>query len=242
MGSYLPTKPNNDAADLSILVVDDDISMAEGLVEMLRLYGLAATHVADWPATLHVLQEQCFDLIILDQRLGRIDTVTRLAEIRPLTTAPVVFLSGNQLEADRILGLEMGAADFLLKPISGREIVARVRAHLRRTSPSERMPVAPPAWRISVAERRLYQPNGAPLPLTSAEFTLLELLSASPGQPTDRDTLTQRVLNRPYRVEDRSIDNLVYQLRLKIGQAGGGEVIVAMRSRGYVFTGFQNVA
>ena len=225
--------------DIPILIVDDDTSMAEGLVEMLGHYGLAAKHVADWPATLAILQAHHFKIIILDQRLGRIDTIMHLGELRRLTDAPVVFLSGNQLEADRILGLEMGAADFLLKPISGREIVARVRAHLRR-APSPKRPSPPPAWRISVAERRLYQPNGNPLPLTAAEFSLLELLSSCPGQPTDRDVLTQRVLNRPYRVEDRSIDNLVYQLRLKIGQAGGGEVIVAMRSRGYAFTGFEN--
>ena len=228
-----------DVPDIAVLVVDDDVAMAEGLVEMLRLYGLAATHAADWPATIAVLQEQRFDIIILDQRLGRIDTILHLGDLRRLTDAPVVFLSGNQLEADRILGLEMGAADFLLKPISGREIVARIRAHLRR-APSPKRPSPPPAWRISVAERRLYQPNGRPVPLTAAEFSLLELLSSCPGQPTDRDVLTQRVLNRPYRVEDRSIDNLVYQLRLKIGQAGGGEVIVAMRSRGYAFTGFEN--
>ncbi|RYI34362.1 MAG: response regulator transcription factor [Acetobacteraceae bacterium] len=231
-----------EVSDIAVLVVDDDISMAEGLVEMLRMYGLAATHVANWPATLAVLKTNRFDIIILDQRLGRIDTIMHLGELRRLTDAPVVFLSGNQLEADRILGLEMGAADFLLKPISGREIVARIRAHLRRALSPAHSSTPKPTWRISVDERRLYQPNGSPVPLTSAEFSLLEVLSSCPGQPTDRDILTQRVLNRPYRVEDRSIDNLVYQLRLKIGQAGGGEVIVAMRSRGYAFTGFENPA
>jgi DNA-binding response OmpR family regulator len=239
MASFASPVSGGAVPEFSVLVVDDDIGMAEALLETFRYYGFIASHAADWQSTLDLLRIQRFDLIVLDQCLGRVDTVVRLPELRGLTTAPVIVLSGNQLEADRIVSLEMGADDFLVKPISGREIVARVRAHLRRTACWPVQAAPQQAWRIAATDRRLYRPDGATVPLTAAEFTLLEYLAKAPGQATDRDTLTQQVLNRPYRAEDRSIDNLVYQLRQKIGQAGGGEVIVAMRSKGYAFTGFR---
>jgi two-component system, OmpR family, response regulator len=225
--------------DHSILLVEDDVAMAEVLVETLRHYGFEAEFRSDWTGALGLLHARSFDLILLDQRLGRVDTIARLPELRALTSAPIIFLSGNTLEADRIVGLEMGADDFLVKPVSGREIVARVRALLRRAGTVPHAAPRPsPAWRIAETERRLYAPDGSVVPLTAAEFSLLEVLARNPGQPADRERLTESVLHRSYRVEDRSIDNLVYQLRQKIAQAGGGEVIVAMRSRGYAFTGF----
>lgn len=226
-------------AEFSVLLVDDDAAMAEALADTLQHYGFRAEFRIEWASALECLRQDRFDVIILDQRLGRVDTVARLPDLRSLTDTPVIFLSGNHLEADRIVGLEMGADDFLVKPISGREIVARVRALLRRASQSPRTPQVRPGWRIAATERRLYAPDGSVVPLTAAEFSLLALLARNPGQPSDRETLTETILQRSYRVEDRSIDNLIYQLRQKIGQAGGGEVIVALRSKGYAFTGFE---
>jgi DNA-binding response OmpR family regulator len=112
-----------------------------------------------------------------------------------------------------------------------------VRAHLRR---AQRQQASAPAgqWRISEGERRLYRPDGTVVALTAAEFTLLALLAAQPGQPLDRDVLTQEVLRRPYRAEDRSLDNLVHQIRRKLGRRGAGEVITAVRNQGYAFSGF----
>ncbi|RZA07640.1 MAG: winged helix family transcriptional regulator [Proteobacteria bacterium] len=96
----------------------------------------------------------------------------------------------------------------------------------------------PAAWRMVTSERRLYAPAGTKVPLTSTEFTLLEHLVKAAGRPITRDKLTQELFQRSYRTEDRSIDNLVYQVRLKISRAGGGDTILAVRGQGYAFIGF----
>ncbi|MGG5887100.1 response regulator transcription factor [Falsiroseomonas sp. HC035] len=220
----------------SLLIVEDDAILAGELLETFADHGMAARSVDKWPAALKMLEDWQPDLIILDQRLGAVDTLLMLPALRALTAAPVLFLTGNRSEADRVIGLELGADDFLLKPIAGRELVARVRAHLRRTVRREAVPAG--EWRIAPSERRLYRPDRSAVPLTAAEFTLLALLAERPGTPVDREVLTQQVLRRPYRAEDRSLDNLVHQIRRKLGCRGAGEVIVAIRNQGYAFNGF----
>lgn len=226
-----------DSASPSLLLIEDDTALSTELADTFADHGLHARTVATWAAALALLETWQPDLILLDQRLGTVDTLLMLPQLRQITAAPVIFLTGNQAEADRVIGLELGADDFLLKPIAGRELVARVRAHLRRV---QRQQGSAPAgqWRIAEGERRLYRPDGSVVALTAAEFTLLALLAAQPGQPMDRDTLTQEVLRRPYRAEDRSLDNLVHQIRRKLGRRGAGEVITAVRNQGYAFSGF----
>lgn len=223
-----------EAPSASILLIEDDPALSSELVDTFALYGISARAIANWPDALDLVEEYQPDLILLDQRLGTVDTLTMLPALRDLTAAPILFLTANRNEADRVIGLELGADDFLLKPIPGRELVARVRAHLRRVT---RLPTTG-AWRIQEAERRLLRPDGSVVPLTAAEFTLLALMAARPGTPIDRDTLTREVLRRPYRVEDRSLDNLVHQIRRKLGRRGAGEVISAVRNQGYAFSGF----
>ena len=114
--------------------------------------------------------------------------------------------------------------------------MARVRAHLRRTHKIEKAEGG--EWRIVQAERRVLRPDNTVVPLTSAEFDLLVLLTAKPGTPVDRDTLSRSVLRRPFQPEDRSLDNLVHQIRRKFGRSGAGEVIASVRNLGYVFRSF----
>lgn len=239
MASYLRPVGNNETHDPKILLIDADLNLIKCLSETLSNYGFLVQHATNWPTMVKCLRETVFDLLIIEQRLGRVDMVHHLVEILPLTKAPLIFLTGNPVEADRILALELGAADFLQKPMSGRELVARVRAHLRRVpaSPQGAEPQQA-AWRMACTERRLYTPSGTKVPLTVAEFALLEHLVKAAGRPMARDGLTQEVLQRPYRAEDRSIDNLVYQVRQKIGRAGGGDTIIAVRGQGYAFIGF----
>lgn len=220
----------------SILLIEDDPILSGELVDTFSDHGIEARTIANWPDALALLEQFQPDLILLDQRLGAVDTLMMIPALRNLTAAPILFLTGNRNEADRVIGLELGADDFLLKPIAGRELVARVRAHLRRAT---RLPVnASGEWRILEVERRLLRPDGTPVPLTAAEFALLAMMAGQPGVPIDRDTLTQEVLKRPYRAEDRSLDNLVHQIRRKLGRRGAGEVISAIRNQGYVFSGF----
>lgn len=219
----------------TILVVDDDVSFSVEVAEALTQYDLPAEVAHSWDEAIAAVEREKPQLIILDQRLGRVDTLSRLAQLRSLTQAPILLLTGNPCEADRIIGLEIGADDFLQKPISTRELLARVRAHLRRGPLMEK---SERAWRISAKERRLYRPDGTAVALTATEFEMLHCLSQAVGHPISRDELSAKVLMRPYRPDDRSIDNLIYQLRLKIRQVGGGDVVLAARSRGYYFTGF----
>lgn len=245
---------DDEGAEPEVLIVEDDQALAEELSITLSDYGLRTRLADTWDAALAQLAIGEPDIVVLDQRLGRIDTVPRIAELRALTEAPIVVLTGNRAEADRIVALEIGADDFVLKPISGRELVARIRAHLRRVQPvPPRLPeraatptvaaasldatVAASGWRISLVERELRRPDGGLVLLTAAEFDLLAILVETPGRPVDRDTLSQRVLRRPWRADDRALDNLVLQLRKKVGP-GGERIVTAIRSQGYAFTGF----
>ncbi|MGG5810994.1 response regulator transcription factor [Falsiroseomonas sp. CW058] len=231
-----------------VLIVEDDESLAEEMAITLTDYGLLARQAHSWDAALSAVATAEPDLIVLDQRLGRVDTLPRISELRGLTGVPIVVLTGNRVETDRIVALEIGADDFVLKPISGRELVARIRAHLRRATALSRPAVPPPlpappaasadqGWHLSRSGRELRRPDGSPVPLTAAEFDLLALLAELPGRPVDRDTLSQRVLRRGWRPDDRALDNLVMQLRRKVGE-GGERMIAAVRSQGYAFTGF----
>lgn len=243
MASSIRAVANKEKAEPLVLLVDGDAAFVAGLSEYLGNYSFSVWKSTSWDSMVDYLNTAKVDIILLEQRVGQVDMVARLADIQSLSDAPMVFLSNNKLETDRILALELGAADFLLKPISGREIVARIRAHLRRTSlSSSQAAEAQPSWRIASKERCLYTPEGAAVQLTGAEFTLLEHLVKAAGQPLGRENLTQEVFRRPYRAEDRSIDNLIYQVRQKISGAGGGEVIIAVRGQGYAFTGFESRA
>jgi len=232
----------------NVLIVEDDEALAEEMALTLSDYGMRPTTAATWEAAIAAVEAAQPDLVVLDQRLGRVDTLPRIGTLRALTDAPVLILTGNRAETDRIVALEIGADDFLLKPISGRELVARIRAHLRRvqqTRPAEKErekekePEGPQgsAWTLLTVERELRRGDGSVVPLTGAEFDLLAVLAEAPGHPVDRETLTKRVLRRPWRPDDRALDNLVMHLRRKLGP-GGDRAITAIRSQGYVFTGF----
>ena len=233
------------AAMPQILVVEDDDAVGEELAAILNAYRMDAHRVSDWPRAMDFVRGNRVDLIILDQWLGSLDALTVLPELRAQTGAHIVMLTGNRAEADRIVGLEVGADDFLQKPISGREIVARVRAHLRRAAPvrgtTTLRPGAVGQWRVSFGLRRVFGPDGEAVPLTSTEYELLVLLMEAPGQPVDRDTLSRRVLQREYRSEDRALDNLVHNIRLKLGGRSGAGIIATVRNKGYAFTGFPDV-
>lgn len=225
-----------------ILIVEDDDAIGEELADILNAYGMHAQRVADWQAAMNAIASAPVDLVILDQWLGRLDALTVLPAMRAATEAHIVILTANKAEADRIVGLEVGADDFLQKPISGREIVARVRAHLRRKAPAGGQPAEAPApggeWRVAEASRRIISPAGEPVPLTGMEYDLLTLLMETPGEPVDRQTLSRRILKRPHRPDDRAIDNLVHNIRLKFGNEHAGGLITTVRNRGYAFTGF----
>lgn len=224
-----------------VLLIEDDAQLGPEVADTLRRYEMQCAWAPDWLQATKRLRAERFDVVILDQWLGRIDSLSRLNELRALTDAWIVVLTANRSEVDRIFALEVGADDFLLKPVSGRELVARLRARLRRHEPKQ--PSAETGrqqerWRIVDMERRIYGPEGQAVPLTSTEFALLRALMETPGVPVDRETLSRKILKRGYTTEDRALDNLAHNIRQKIvAPVGRAPVIISVRNRGYAFTG-----
>jgi DNA-binding response OmpR family regulator len=221
-----------------VLLADDERELTDEMAAYLARYGLRTLVANSFPAALALLETYRPDAIILDQRLGPVDTLPHLPELRARTDAPILIVTGNREETDRVLGLELGADDFLVKPVSGRELVARLRARIRR--PAAAAPPRRDRWRLNPVERRLLRPDGSAVDLTTAEFDLLAALAAQPGEVMTREGLTQTVFRRPWRVGDRAVDNAVLHLRQKLAPELGERCIVTIRQVGYVFIGFPN--
>jgi DNA-binding response OmpR family regulator len=224
-----------------VVIVEDDENLAQELSEFISRYKMMPIVFDSVRESIAGMMKNAPDIIILDQWVGAEDALTHLGDIRAQTTAPIIVLTANPAETDRIVALETGADDFVRKPVSGRELVARIRAHLRRANQAAPVPVEEKrgGWRVSLLERAVYSPDGQHARLTSAEFELLVALMEKPGEPIDRDTLSTRVLKRKYQIGDRGLDNLVHHIRHKIpSDEGRPPVVVAVRHQGYVFTGF----
>lgn len=235
------TLADSGTANPTVLIVEDDVDLAEEMAFALRHSHLNPVVATDWDQAMDAIAAGASDVVVLDQRLGSVDAVPRLPLLRVLIQAPILVLTANRAEADRILALETGADDFLIKPISGRELVAKVRAHLRRAAAVETgvdtAVGGRPRWRLSQASRGLVRPDGTPVSLTGAEFELLTQLIETPNRTISRDALARRVLGRAWRPEDRAVDTLVLRLRQKLG-SGGERTIVTIRNQGYAFTAF----
>ncbi|WP_165694227.1 response regulator transcription factor [Teichococcus deserti] len=219
----------------AILIVDDDPDWAEELSATIRRYGFDAVVAESWSAMLAELARQQPAAILLDQHLGSVDTIPRLAQLRAVTGAAIIMIAASSDEVDRILGLETGADDFLAKPVSGREVVARLRARLRDARPPG---VSTPRWQFSEGRRALIRPDGGAVPLTSAEFELMLALVHGQGETQSREKLTQLAFGRDWRFGDRSVDNSIAGLRRKLGIEEGDGCIRTVRGAGYVFIGF----
>lgn len=223
-----------------VLLADDERELTDEMAAYLARYGLRTVVANSFQAALSIIETHRLDAIILDQRLGPVDTLPHLPELRARTDAPILVLTGNREETDRVLGLELGADDFLVKPVSGRELVARLRARIRRPANVALAPPRRDRWRLQPVERRVVRPDGSLLDLTGAEFDLLAALAAMPGEVQTREALTQSVFRRPWRAGDRAVDNAVLHLRQKLAPELGERCIITIRQVGYVFIGFPN--
>lgn len=218
-----------------VLLIDDDTELCELLVDYLGADGFEVTPIHDGRAGLALACERTHDLVILDVMLPGLTGFDVLRELRHRgERIPVLMLTARGDDLDRIVGLEMGADDYLAKPFNPRELVARIRA-VQRRSRRDATPASPVLVagdvRLDPATREVSQ-GGAPVNLTSVEFTLLEVLMRAAGQAVDREILTQEVLGRPYSPYDRAIDVHVSNLRRKL--AAGGR-IKTIRGIGYQF-------
>lgn len=222
-----------------VLLIDDDRELCALLKEYLAGHGLLLTTSHDGLDGVDKALSGQFSVVVLDLMLPALDGLDVLRRVRAASAVPVLVLTARGEESDRVVGLELGADDYLVKPGSPRELLARIRALLRR-NPAH-WPPRPQVVRLDDLEvdrgARRVLAAGTPVALTSAEFDLLVCLMHRPGVILSRDALAERVLGRRLAVDDRSIDVHVSRLRRKLGtHPHGVERIKAVRGAGYLYT------
>jgi two-component system response regulator CpxR len=226
----------NDKPESSkILIIDDDLELGTMLSEFLAPDNLEATACLDAEQGLETLRKQNFDLVILDVMMPGMNGMDALKEIRRFSDIPVIMLTARGDDIDRILGLEFGADDYLSKPFNPRELLARIRAILRRSQPVSRH-----SGRLSVGEididgrRRQVTAGSVEIRLTGTEFEMLQCLAKLPGEVVTKEALSKEVLGRRHMPYDRSIDTHVSNLRGKLTRAGiSSPSIQSRRGVGY---------
>jgi DNA-binding response OmpR family regulator len=220
-----------------ILLVDDDNKLTDMIGEFLQLEGFAVEAVHDGRACLS-RDLADVDLVVLDVMLPALSGFEVLKRLRQKWSVPVILLTARGEEIDRIVGLEIGADDYVPKPVNPRELVARIRAVLRRTDPAAAVgEVAVGEIRLNAGARNAWS-NERKLDLTSAEFNLLEHLLRNAGRVVSRDELSAAAFGRHASVgaADRNVDTLVSKVRRKLGPAPGLEQrIKTVRNAGYIF-------
>jgi DNA-binding response OmpR family regulator len=203
-----------------VLIVDDDQRLSQSLQKLLAREGFFATHAADGPTGVRRATSEPFDLMILDVMLPGYDGFEVLRKVREHSQMPVLMLSAKGGENDRVIGLDLGADDYLTKPFSPRELISRIRAVLRRTETRSGPPIANEMLKASDIEmdvpRRTVLVAGQEIALTTTEFDLLRCFLRHPGQVLSRDVLMDMLRGVGYAAYDRSIDVHVKNLRSKI--------------------------
>jgi two-component system, OmpR family, response regulator CpxR len=221
-----------------ILVIDDDVELCSLVSEYLRPEGFQVECVHDGKAGLARALSGDHLLAVLDVMLPGLNGFDVLRRIRDGSRLPVLLLTARGEDVDRIVGLEIGADDYLPKPFNPRELVARIRAVLRRTRARGEAPV-PEIIRVGEVEldpaTRSVHHRGKPVELTSVEFGLLQVLLREAGRVVTREALVDEVLGRKFSPFDRSIDMHVSKVRKKLGDSGSEEQIKTIRGAGYIF-------
>jgi two-component system, OmpR family, response regulator len=230
-----------------ILAVDDDPSIRALLADYLGENELRVTTVQDGRELDNVLARETIDLVVLDVRLraGEEDGLQIARRLRETSQGiPILMLTGRAEEADRVMGLELGADDYLTKPFSSRELLARIRALLRRAQAQASVADAMSkvrayrfsGWELNVGLRRLKSPDGRAVELTNGEFSLLAAFLSAPQRTLTRDQLLDLSRLHNAEVYDRSIDVQILRLRRKIeNDPAQPQFIVTQRGAGYVF-------
>jgi two-component system, OmpR family, response regulator len=227
-----------------ILIVDDDAEIRSLLSRYLEKNGVRATAVGDGRAMWHALDKGEFDLIVLDLMLPGDDGLTLCRTLRARSDMPVIMLTARGEETDRIVGLEMGADDYLPKPFSARELLARIKVILRRARslprnlrPEEEREIRFGDWMLDTAHRHLVSPAGVVTPIGGAEYRLLRIFLAHPNRVLNRDQLVEMTQGKEADALDRSIDVQVSRLRRRLGDGSRApSLIKTVRGEGYVLS------
>lgn len=231
-----------------VLIVEDDTAFADELSQMLTSFGLVIRQAATLPDADALIQSFTPDLVILDQFIGTHDALSNLAQLTVERQVPVVMLTGNNDEVDRIIALELGADDFICKTQRPREILARIRAVLRRITSSAEPGNRPRPetggqggnrWIIDRSARRVTTPTGIHLSLSSREYDCFIYLYDRKGQVVLRSEIFEQLLRRqPAHEDDRTVDNMISQIRAKIRPfVADINPIQSIRNQGYIIAG-----
>lgn len=222
----------------TILIADDDPHIRQLLAFALTKAGLTPVEAEDGEAALAAVAAHAPDLVVLDINMPRMDGIEVCRRLRADSDVPILFLSSRDDEIDRVLGIELGADDYVVKPFSPREVVARVMAILRRVGAR---PPAVDSAAVAIQHGQLrLDPDGwqaswggAPVALTVTEFGILRTLLAMPSKVFSRDAIIDRLHGPGFAITDRTIDSHVRNLRAKFAAAGGDDVIETRAGIGY---------
>jgi DNA-binding response OmpR family regulator len=238
----------SESASQHILVVDDDPGIRQLLRDCLEMDGFRVSDAADSARMAALLADDAVDLITLDLMLGGENGLAVAAKIRAAHDIPIVMITGKGDMIDRVVGLELGADDYIAKPFHPREVVARIRAVLRRNAPHRAAPeparaAGPTAerlvfegWSLDIGRRELLRGDGTGVALTTAEFNLMEAFARRPQRVMSRDAIMDLLKGHDWTPYDRSIDALVSRLRKKIeADPASPKLVKSVRGVGYVF-------
>lgn len=239
------SKPETDGmlSNPRVLLIEDDDAVAQAMVRSIERSGMSVMCASTGAKGMSLKGSFNPDVVLVDLELPDTNGVDLIGFFAETRNCGIIVVSGMGEEADRIVGLELGADDYIVKPPRMREMIARIRAVHRRVNKREEPKLSPRSRdtfvvgpiRINVLLRSVTTQNGARIQLTSAEFTLLEVLAHANGQAVSRDTLSEAALRRPWRPEDRSVDQLVFSLRHKLpADEGGVTLIHSIRGAGYL--------
>jgi two-component system OmpR family response regulator len=225
-----------------VLVVEDDPGLRVLMARALQQNGFAACQAGSGVEMWSIFEQRAVDLVLLDIMLPGKNGIDLCREIRTRSGVPIIFISARTDETDRVVGLELGADDYIPKPVGTRELIARVRAVLRRGTldrgpdgaRNEKARFA--GWEVDLRRRAVFSPSGASIELTGAEFDLLASFIGSPQRVLGRERLIELSRVRLGDSSDRSIDVLVSRLRRKLSSAGQPAPITTVRGVGYMLT------
>ena len=233
---------------LKILIVEDDEEVGQALVETLESSGMRTAYATTGASALSLTKSFAPDIALIDLNLPDIDGMSLLTMMARHGSCGLIIVSGQTDESDRIIGLELGADDYICKPPRKRELLARIRAVHRRVklrSAAAPDPVGRPTVQlgsltVDLRARMVRDVNGDHIRLTAAEFTALETLLAADGEAVTRDCLSQAALHHPWRPEDRGVDQLIFSLRRKLADGDEQLLIHSIRGAGYSLSATSN--
>ena len=226
-----------------ILVIDDDSTIRELVVEYLGNNDLRVSAGSSGRELFELIDREAIDLVLLDLKLPGEDGMQLARSLRDRANVPLIFLTGRNEEADRVMGLELGADDYITKPFSPRELLARVRAVLRRYQVQATLPERDntrrafrfSGWELNLRTRRLVSPAGESVELSNGEFSLLGAMCRAPRRVLSRDQLLSMSRLHEAEVYDRTIDVQIRRLRLKVEvDSANPQLILTERGAGYL--------